>query len=142
MSAIDTLLSHMTNIRKAGGGNYACKCPAHADKSASLSIKEGEDGRVLMHCFAGCSALEVVTAVGLRLEDLWPFKEKDTSALGYQKRRQAMREAGWASALKVLAEESTVVLVAVRSPTLLDAEDKKRLHLAVSRIENAKRILV
>jgi hypothetical protein len=140
MSALEMILSRLDKPRKSGKGNYACRCPAHADKSASLAIKEGDDGRVLMHCFAGCSALEVVNAVGLRLEDLWPFKEKDSSALGYQKRRQAMREAGWASALKVLAEESTVVLLAAKSPTLT-VEDAKRLRLAVSRIENAKRVL-
>ena len=54
---------------------------------------------------------------------------------------QALREAGWASALKVLAEEATVVLLACKTPGMLTPEDAKRLQLAVSRIENAKRIL-
>lgn len=51
-------------------------CPAHEDRMASLSIKEGNGGRVLLHCFAGCDAPAVVKALGLRMADLFP---KDVS---------------------------------------------------------------
>ena len=49
----------------------AC-CPAHEDKSPSLAIKENHDGRILVKCFAGCGAADVVHAVGLTLSDLFP----------------------------------------------------------------------
>ena len=49
----------------------AC-CPAHADKNPSLSVSEGEGGRVLLKCFAGCPSESVVAAMGLKLADLMP----------------------------------------------------------------------
>jgi putative DNA primase/helicase len=36
------------------GNGWVAKCPCHDDRKPSLSIKEGEDGRLLMNCFAGC----------------------------------------------------------------------------------------
>lgn len=68
---LDTLLSRLKKVRKNGKDYIAC-CPAHQDKSPSLTIAEKEDGRVLIHCFAGCSADEVVGAIGLELSDLMP----------------------------------------------------------------------
>jgi hypothetical protein len=47
-------------------------CPAHADKEASLSITTGDDGRVLLKCFAGCPAEDIVKAIGMQLKDLFP----------------------------------------------------------------------
>jgi len=48
----------------------AC-CPAHEDRSPSLSIRENDDGRVLIYCFAGCGAGDVLDAIGLRMSDLF-----------------------------------------------------------------------
>jgi hypothetical protein len=48
------------------------RCPAHEDHRASLSVGTGNDGRVLLHCHAGCSAENIVAAAGLRLADLFP----------------------------------------------------------------------
>jgi len=48
------------------------RCPAHDDASPSLSVREMSDGRVLIHCFAGCSAAAVMESVGLTLRDLMP----------------------------------------------------------------------
>lgn len=49
------------------------KCPAHEDRDASLSITE-ICGKVLVHCFAGCSQLDVVAA--LKSRGLWPEWER------------------------------------------------------------------
>ncbi len=45
-------------------------CPAHADNSPSLSIKEDDD-RILINCFSGCSTESICTAIGLALKDLF-----------------------------------------------------------------------
>lgn len=61
-------------IGKALGGHrsgsvwMAC-CPAHDDRTPSLSIRQGPDGRVLVKCFAGCSQTDVIDA--LRARGLW-----------------------------------------------------------------------
>jgi len=47
-------------------------CPAHPDDKASLSLTETADGKVLVHCFAGCETEAIVQAVGLELKDLFP----------------------------------------------------------------------
>jgi hypothetical protein len=46
-------------------------CPSHPDgRTPALSIGEGDDGRVLLHCFGGCTAEEVTAALGLTMRDL------------------------------------------------------------------------
>jgi hypothetical protein len=37
------------------GDGWTCRCPAHEDRRASLSLGVGEGGRLLSHCHAGCS---------------------------------------------------------------------------------------
>ena len=68
------VLDHFEGLRKLSGNNqYICKCPSHDDRSASLTIKLIED-KVLVHCFAGCIADDIVSSVGLTINDL--FDEK------------------------------------------------------------------
>ena len=69
MSAIDTLVDAL----KAHGckpHNGAARCPAHDDKVASLTYKVGNKGAVVK-CHAGCTTLQVCTAIGLTLKDLF-----------------------------------------------------------------------
>lgn len=70
-SPLDTLLSRLDGVRKSGRG-YMARCPAHEDRSPSLAITPCDDGRILIHCFAGCEAGDVLTAVGMELGDLFP----------------------------------------------------------------------
>lgn len=65
------LLQGLESVRPRGPGKWSARCPGHADKSPSLSIREGEDGRLLVHCFAGCTAEEITGSLGLRVADLF-----------------------------------------------------------------------
>ena len=56
---------------KPCGKGWKAKCPAHEDHKASLSISEGGDGRVLLNCFTGCTAEDIVAALGLSVKDLF-----------------------------------------------------------------------
>ena len=67
---IDTVLPKLTGVDRSGNG-WEAKCPAHEDKRASLSIAEGDDGRVLLHCHAGCQWKAVAFALGLSGKDLF-----------------------------------------------------------------------
>lgn len=63
----------LDKVKRTGKGTWTACCPAHADKGPSLSIRETDDGRVLLHDFgAGCSAVDILAAVGLELRDLYP----------------------------------------------------------------------
>ena len=68
---VHNILSCLRNVKKTASGWEAC-CPVHNDFHASLSIGTGEGGRVLLHCHAGCSAKAIMTAIGLKLQDLFP----------------------------------------------------------------------
>ncbi len=68
-------LGRFEHPKKAGNG-YMVKCPAHDDKAESLSISEGADGRILLKCFAGCEAESIVSAMGLKLADLFDGEKR------------------------------------------------------------------
>lgn len=71
MAGIDALLEGLERVSTAGEGWRAC-CPAHEDRTPSLSINIGDDGRVLVHCHAGCSADDLCAAMGIEIQDLFP----------------------------------------------------------------------
>jgi hypothetical protein len=52
---------------------YEAHCPAHHDEHKSLSISEGDDGKVLLKCHAGagCSFEQIVAELGLDQRDLF-----------------------------------------------------------------------
>lgn len=58
------------------GENWSCRCPAHDDKRASLSITEKQDGKLLVHCHAGCDQALVVSE--LKAIGLWTSSAKTT----------------------------------------------------------------
>lgn len=65
---IDLVISRLEGFNKQG---RTALCPAHGDKQQSLSVKEGNDGRVLLKCFAGCETRQIVQAMGLQMKDLF-----------------------------------------------------------------------
>jgi putative DNA primase/helicase len=69
--SLDNVLAHLKGVRSSLRGWTAC-CPAHADREPSLSIGLGEQGQVLLKCFAGCSLERITEAMGLTLTDLFP----------------------------------------------------------------------
>lgn len=54
--------------RTAGRG-WMVRCPAHDDRTPSLAISTGDQGKVLVHCHAGCDQKQVIAA--LRARGLW-----------------------------------------------------------------------
>lgn len=61
---------------KEASGQWMGRCPAHEDKTPSLSVKEGQDGAILVKCHGGCATEAVVAALGLELADLFQPREK------------------------------------------------------------------
>lgn len=71
---VENLLQRLDKVKKTGADKWQARCPAHEDKGPSLAVREMEDGRILLHCFAGCGAAEVLGAVGLGFDALYPPK--------------------------------------------------------------------
>src|SRR5579875_445323 len=68
---LQTLLTRLQKVRKVTHG-WTARCPAHRDKHPSLSIDLGEQGHILLKCFAGCSLEAIVQAVGMSMTELFP----------------------------------------------------------------------
>lgn len=60
---------------KPSGEGWSCRCPAHEDRSPSLSIGTGADGHALVKCHAGCQTADVLAAIGLTTRDLMPERD-------------------------------------------------------------------
>jgi hypothetical protein len=71
MSAAARILDRLDRVKPTGPGRWVARCPAHEDRTPSLSIRETDDGRVLVHDFGGCNTEDVLAALGLQLCDLF-----------------------------------------------------------------------
>lgn len=134
MSA-DALVFKLEGVRSTGPGRWIARCPAHDDRSPSLSIRQLEDGRVLVHCFASCSVEEVLAAVGLEFDALFP----ERSLADHVLRERRLFPAG--DVLQALAGEALLVAVAasnIAQGVMLTDADRQRLAKAAGRIEAAR----
>ena len=132
MTPIENTLSRLEKPRQRQPGQWSARCPAHPDKSPSLSIRETPEGSVLLHCFGGCEVAEIVAAMGLELHDLFPPRDKPT---GTPKKIANLLTAG--QALELLATETLFVAVAIGNffhGMTLTQVDIDRLTTAAGRI--------
>lgn len=70
-SPVAAVLARLDAARRNGSG-WSARCPAHDDAVPSLSVSEGHDGRVLLHCHAGCTPEAVLAALEMTPADLFP----------------------------------------------------------------------
>lgn len=131
--SIDSFLAKLDKVKPRGRNNWQARCPAHADKGPSLSVRELDDGRVLVHCFAGCSIHEILHAVGMEMSDLFPPRDVGNA---HRERRPFHAT----DALRAVGFEALVVCAAAASLASgepLSAVDRERLILAGQRIQSA-----
>ena len=126
---VHELLARLEGVRDRGHGQWLARCPAHDDRRPSLSIKEINDGTILLHCFALCSPADIVAAVGIELADLFPDKLEPHKG---KKPRWNPRDL-----LLVIRHESLIVGCAAGRFDSLTAEELDRVKLAGSRILTA-----
>lgn len=79
MSAQD-IVNRLDFCKTSGKDSWMARCPAHDDKSPSLKITDISGGRTLIHCHAGCGAIDVLAAIGLELSDLYPPTDRNYHA--------------------------------------------------------------
>ena len=76
LSEIRDTLAARSCSPTGNGSRLAARCPAHEDSRASLSVTEASDGKLLVHCHAGCKSEDICAALGLTLADLFPGTPK------------------------------------------------------------------
>lgn len=121
---LDLLLSRLKGVKKIGKRYLVC-CPSHNDKSPSLSLARGDDGRALVRCWAGCETGDVLAAVGLEMRDLFPDNLSSGQCLEYRRKHLAQER----------QFEHLVIEAAKGSGGPLSSEDVARLALAQERID-------
>jgi hypothetical protein len=84
---INKVLSCLDQVRGTGPDKWIACCPAHDDKTPSLTIKDTGD-RILMHCFVGCHISDIVAAIGLGLHDLFADSKATSQIAPSVSRRQ------------------------------------------------------
>lgn len=137
MSPFERLLERLEDVRKTGPGRAIAKCPAHEDRSPSLTVNELDDGKVLIHCFAGCDNESVVAAVGMRMADLFPQRLADARS----KPPRAWLDAR--DALACLATECQVIAIAandIAEGKPISPQDADRIAVAAGRIRRAREV--
>ncbi|MBL1264521.1 CHC2 zinc finger domain-containing protein [Methylomicrobium sp. RS1] len=129
---IEKLITRLDGVKNMGHGRYTAKCPAHPDKSPSLTVAEKE-GCVIFHCFAGCPPADVLAAVGLTFADLYPENPS------YHKGQRSAAFNAY-DVLKCLAREAGIVTLAAAQVSTghpLTAADADRVALAHERLRDA-----
>ena len=67
---LNDILSRLEGV-KGRDGKYMARCPNHGDSTPSLSVSLGEDNKILLKCFAGCSTEDIVWSMDLQMKDLF-----------------------------------------------------------------------
>ena len=92
---IDRLRQHHCDPNQNGAG-WKARCPAHEDNVPSLSVSEGQDGKVLVCCHTGCDNQAIVANLGLTMADLFPL-DLTRKLAGSAKKTKAKKGDGWAT---------------------------------------------
>jgi hypothetical protein len=134
---VEPLLARLAGVKKRGAARWVARCPAHEDKSPSLSIVELPDGRILLHDFAGCDVEAVLDALGMQFGDLFP------APLAHNLPAQRSARAHFHAAsdvLKIMAHEALIIALAgenIANGVTLDDDDRARVLEAVGLLREA-----
>jgi hypothetical protein len=140
MTPVENLILRLDKV-KGRNGSWTARCPAHADKGPSLAVREGADGRVLLHCFAGCETASVLGAIGMDMTDLFPpdSKHRDYPIEG----KPSMKPAFFAGYLmRIIHLEALVVQIVafdIANSKPVNEETRERMLTAYQRIDEAVR---
>lgn len=161
-------MTEAQRITRALGGKWygrygMARCPAHGDKTPSLSLSDGPQGRLLAHCKTGCgfpAVLDALRGLGI-VEGRGTVPQADPAELARyaeaerqeaeKRERQAL--AVWKEALPIHGTIAETYLREARGITcaLIDTlrfhpacwhPSARRLPAMVARIEGAKRFAV
>lgn len=84
----EQLLTRLEGVRARGDGRWLARCPAHEDRSPSLTIRQASD-KILIFCWASCSPIEICSAIGLSLADLYDDHRSGSEDIDAERRRSA-----------------------------------------------------
>jgi hypothetical protein len=126
-------LSGAKRGRQPGTATALCPVSQHADRNASLSVKLGDDGAILLHCFGGCSFQEIVTALGITSAQLMGNRARGGSAI--PRERDATLQHPMQN-----ASEGNVAAEALHSADCTPQQQRNALGLTIKQYAEAKKL--
>jgi hypothetical protein len=129
----EKIVARLEGVVNRGDGKWAARCPAHEDRGPSLSIGTGTDGRLLLHCFAGCEPEKILAALGLTWQDLFPDKWDAAHAAAVYSRPRIKFDQ-----MEVERGILRVVAADIRAGKAMSVEDRARVEVARQRIAAAE----
>ncbi|MDN8615485.1 DNA primase [Variovorax ginsengisoli] len=136
MTPAEKVLSRASGVRKAGPDRWMFKSPNRDDRTASVSMRELPDGKILLHDFGGDDLESLLCGLGLETHDLFP----EPLTVTERPRRRSLIST--TDALRILASESNLVAIAAANlahGVSLTDEDRARLLTAAGRIQTIER---
>lgn len=133
---VHALLGRLEAVKQTRSDAWQARCPAHDDRHPSLNIRLADDGKILLKCWSGCGAADIVAAVGLELADLFPQRDRDTWSKPVSPGQRWIPRDVIAS----MAHEALIVALGaeeVANGAVHTAEDRHRLMVAVGRLRAA-----
>lgn len=131
----DKFLSRLSGVSEKLPGRWTARCPAHEDRSPSLSVAE-IDGKVLVRCFAGCSFSDIVAAVGMEPQEMFPPRAEHGRPIPASQRwipRQVLESTAREALIVVLAADQ------ISRGEPLNPADHARLTQAATALREAAR---
>lgn len=133
MSVTD-LLNRLDRPRECGPRQWMAGCPCCKSRQGRpLSVRELEDGRVLLHAFCGCGTDSVLAALGLQFTDLYPetLPRRDG---GYQAVRNRIPAGEVLQAVSQEISLAAILLADIVEGRQINEDGWQRLALAAQRV--------
>lgn len=128
------LLDHLKGVRRCGPNRWVASCPAHEDKTPSLSIRELDDGRLLVHCFGkDCSFEDIVAGAGVDVAEMFP--PAPPRAEGYRRDRRPFLPADVFQIAKHEIAVASLIACDMHARKAVSDADYERLLIAAGRLE-------
>jgi len=132
--SIGKILNNLQKVKKTGNGKFMACCPAHQDKTASLVISDNGEGKIMLHCFAGCDTYAILSSIGLDWADVMPENSSHDN-------EKPVKQVIYASeGMRLIRFEAQIVMLCafkLKNNTPLSLDDLNRLETAMQRINKA-----
>lgn len=135
---IDMILGLLSGVKPTDDCKWMARCPAHGDKTPSLSVAEGDRGRVLLHCFAGCSFDKICVALDIDKRELLQADDRRVPASQHPRKPSDNRRSypSMDDAVRAVTEQVNGKVVA--SWHYKDADDNEAFRIIRLKTPNGK----
>ena len=126
-------VNKLQKVQSRGRDSYVACCPAHDDKNPSLKLDlKGE--KILIKCWSGCSTEDILGAVGMHFDDIFPDRPI------YQRSSGKQPALSSADALRIIKYEAMIIWMYgqdLRNKKTPTDEDHNRFTVAITRVKDA-----